>query len=140
MAGIERALRIAETAHAGDTEKAGDAFVTHPRRVADAVDGGDAKIVALLHDVVEKNAEWPLSRLRDEGFSNAILEAVDALTRRAGEDYFVFARRALANPLARPVKIADLRDNLERGRIGGYDEERLEKYRKALRLAGEATN
>ncbi|WP_206453455.1 hypothetical protein [Aurantimonas marina] len=140
MASIERALQIATAAHAGQTEKAGDAFITHPRRVADAVEGTDARIVALLHDVVEKNPDWPLSRLRDEGFPDAVIEAVDAMTRREGEDYIDFAGRALANPLARPVKIADLRDNLERGRAGGYDAHRLEKYREVLRLAGEVPN
>ncbi|NDV89424.1 HD domain-containing protein [Aurantimonas aggregata] len=133
MSTIERASAIAEQAHADQVDKGGAPYITHPTRVALAVDGDEAKIVALLHDVVE-DSEWTLDQLRDEGFSEAVVEAVDALTHKEREDYFDAVRRAKANPLARIVKLADLADNSDRSRPGEtteQDERRLEKYARA---------
>ncbi len=134
---IARADRIAAQAHAGQIDKAGAAYVTHPRRVAAAVDGTVAKVVALLHDVVEAGPGWTLDRLREEGFSDEVVAAVDALTHREGEDYFDAVRRAGANPVARTVKLADLADNSDRTRlneIGAREEERLTKYARATAM------
>ncbi|MCW7545146.1 HD domain-containing protein [Aurantimonas litoralis] len=133
MATIERARAIAESAHAGQVDKAGADYITHPLRVCDAVIGEDAKIVAVLHDVVE-DSDWTLEGLREEGFSDAVVDAVDALTHRADEDYFDAVRRARDNDLARIVKLADLADNSDRTRLGAVtedDERRLRKYAKA---------
>jgi (p)ppGpp synthase/HD superfamily hydrolase len=133
MSTIERAAAIAEQAHADQVDKGGAPYITHPTPVALAVEGDEAKMVALLHDVVE-DSEWTLNQLRDEGFSEAVVEAVDALTHKGREDYFDAVRRAKANPLARIVKLADLADNSDRTRLGAiteHDERRLEKYARA---------
>ncbi|MEX6505312.1 HD domain-containing protein [Jiella sp. M17.18] len=134
---IKRARQIAEAAHAGQTDKAGAPYVTHPLRVADAVEGEEAKIVAILHDVVEDSEAWTLQRLREEGYSEAVVAAVDALTDRAGEEYFDLVRRARENPLARTVKSADLADNIERTRLSGMTPEkeaRIARYEAALAI------
>ena len=128
---LERAMEVAATAHMGQTGKNGEPKVEHCRRVAAAVDSVDEKIVAWLHDVIEKNPDWTTQRLLSHGFSEAVVDAVDAMTRRMGEDYLDFARRAAANPLARPVKVADLEDNLAASRNAGKDGA---KYRDALAL------
>ncbi|NDV89002.1 HD domain-containing protein [Aurantimonas aggregata] len=133
MTTIERAAAIAEQAHADQVDKAGAPYITHPIRVALAVEGEEAKIVALLHDVVE-DSEWTLDQLSAAGFSDAVVKAVDALTHKDREDYFDAVRRAKANPLARVVKLADLADNCDRTRLGEIteqDERRLEKYARA---------
>lgn len=133
MATIERARAIAESAHAGQVDKAGADYITHPLRVCDTVTGEQAKIVALLHDVVE-DSDWTLEGLRQEGFSDAVVDAVDALTHREDEDYFDAVRRARDNDLARAVKLADLADNSDRTRLGMVtedDERRLRKYAEA---------
>ena len=75
-----------------------------------AVDGEEAKIVALLHDVVEDTAVG-LDDLRREGFSEAVLLAVDCLTHRRNEPYADYVVRCKSQPLARQVKLADLADN-----------------------------
>ena len=57
------------------------------------------------------------------------------MTRRKGEEYFAFARRAASTPLGREVKRADLLDNMDLRRIADptdKDWERLKRYRKAL--------
>lgn len=136
MSTIEKAAAIAMQAHADQVDKGGAPYVTHPSRVALAVDGGEAKIVALLHDVVE-DSEWTLDRLRNAGFSASVVQAVDALTHRPGEDYFDAVRRAKADPIARVVKLADLADNSDRTRLGEIteeDERRLAKYARAREM------
>jgi (p)ppGpp synthase/HD superfamily hydrolase len=133
MSTIERAAAIAKQAHADQVDKGGAPYITHPDRVAAAVDGEEAKMVALLHDVIE-DSEWTLDQLRDEGFSEPVVNAVEALTHKDREDYFDAVRRAKANPLARVVKLADLADNSDRTRLGEIteqDERRLEKYARA---------
>ena len=130
MATIERARAIAESAHAGQVDKAGADYITQ------------ARIVALLHDVGE-DSDWTLEGLRQEGFSDAVVNAVDALTHREDEDYFDAVRRARDNDLARTVKLADLADNSDRTRLGMVtedDERRLRKYAEARAIIlGDAT-
>jgi (p)ppGpp synthase/HD superfamily hydrolase len=126
---LERAIEIATEAHRGQVDKAKEPYILHSRRVMDQVESIDEKIVGILHDVVEKNPQWSLSRLEGEGFKSTIIEAVDAMTRRAGEAYEDFVSRAAANPISRAVKMADLRDNIEMARLCGLDDS---KYRAAL--------
>ena len=111
MRHLDQAIAIAAEAHDGQSDKIGNPFFDHTRRVAETVSGDDEKTVAYLHDVVEKGRGWTLDRLKQDGLPGAILSAVDALTRRPDEDYEDFVRRAISNPLARPVKRADLEDN-----------------------------
>jgi (p)ppGpp synthase/HD superfamily hydrolase len=117
---LEKAIHIAKAAHEGQSNKTGGPFIDHVRRVAEAVSGDDEKLVAWLHDVVEKSSRWRFGALRSEGFSEKVVEAVDAMSKRDGEDYLDFVRRSVANPLARPVKRGDLLDDLAQMRqIGG---------------------
>lgn len=140
MSTLERAIVIAAEAHAGQQDKVGEAYILHPLRVMLAVRTPEERTVGVLHDVVE-DTSWTLDGLREAGFSNDVVDAVDAISRREGEDYFDFVLRAAANPLARPVKVADLRDNLDLTRISApsqRDHDRCERYRKALALLGES--
>jgi hypothetical protein len=102
-----------------------------------ALSTDDERIVGILHDVVEDCAGWTFERLRANGFSAAVIDGVDAVTRRPGEDYFSFVRRAGGHALARRVKLADLRDNSNLARIanpGAADRERLQRYQRAIEL------
>lgn len=118
MATLERAIEIAASAHAGQTDKAGQPYILHPLRVMLAVSGGEAeRIVAVLHDVLEDCPEWGAVSLAEAGFSETVVEAVESVTRRAGEEYMDYVLRAEANPIGRMVKIADLQDNLGPARI-----------------------
>jgi (p)ppGpp synthase/HD superfamily hydrolase len=131
VSNLEHALQIATDAHAGQKDKLGAPYAGHCRRVAEAVDGLDEKIVAWLHDVVEKADQWSLADLRGAGFSDRIVAAVDAMTRREGEGDVAFVRRAASNALARPVKRADLEDNLLQARQAGTS---IRKYEEGLRI------
>jgi (p)ppGpp synthase/HD superfamily hydrolase len=128
---LKQAIDIAESAHEGQSSKTGGPFIDHVRRVAEHVTGEDEKLVAWLHDVVEKGPGWTLERLTQQGFSERVVEAVDAMSKRDGEDYFDFVRRSIADPLARPVKRADLSDNLSQMRQMGGDGS---KFAEGLRI------
>jgi (p)ppGpp synthase/HD superfamily hydrolase len=137
---VEDAVSIAARAHRGQTDKAGAPYLLHPLRLMLRMETEAAMMAAVLHDVVE-DTEWTLERLREAGFSDEVLEAVDCLTHREGESYQQFVERVRTNPIARQVKIADLEDNMNVRRIdqlGPRDLERLEKYHRAWRvLTGE---
>ena len=91
------------------------------------------RICAVLHDVIE-DTDITLDYLRDEGFSEEILSALDALTRRKDESYDEFISRIINNKIASYIKLTDLCDNMALSRIKNptkKDYERIEKYRKA---------
>jgi (p)ppGpp synthase/HD superfamily hydrolase len=134
---LERAIAIAAEAHAGQVDWAGVSYVLHPLRMMLRVSSIDERIVAVLHDVCEDCPGWTFDRLRGEGFSNHIIEALQSVTKRDGEDYEAFVRRAAANPIGRAVKLADLHDNSDLSRISVPSERELrliEKYRRAIEL------
>ena len=129
----DKALLIAKRAHAGQKDKAGQDYILHPIRVAERCDDPLAKIVALLHDTIE-DSNVTADYLRKEGFREEIVEAVLAVTRREGEDYDDYVRRAAQNELSRMVKRADLEDNMDIRRLPeltNHDVERLRKYLRA---------
>src|SRR5690348_12828064 len=118
MATLTRAIEIATDAHAGQTDKAGSPYIDHPMRVMAAVEGEEAKIVAVLHDVIEDcNPPWSAEKIRAEGFSDTVMAGLAAVTKREGEDYNSFVLRACADPNGRKVKVADLTDNMDLNRI-----------------------
>ncbi len=141
MATLERAVVIAATAHAGQVDKAGMPYILHPLRVMLALSSLEERIVGVLHDLVEDTG-WTLDDLRREGFAEAVVAAVAAVTRGPDESYDDFVRRAASHPLGRRVKLADLADNLDLSRIAAptaRDHARLERYRRAVALIeGEA--
>jgi (p)ppGpp synthase/HD superfamily hydrolase len=118
-------------------DKAGAPYILHCLRVMLAMSDANDRIVGVLHDVAEDCAGWTLDRVRSEGFSEEVLGALDSVTKRDGEEYFSFVRRAAANPIGRKVKLADLKDNSDLTRISNptqRDFERIEKYRKAIAI------
>jgi len=130
---FETALGIALAAHAGQTDKRGVEYIKHPLRVALAVDhlGPEHSIVAVLHDVIEDSAVQLASLY---AFGPAVLAALDAITKRNGEEYSEYLQRVAANPIAKAVKLADLADNMDpRRRYPGVKYAlRLSKYRMAV--------
>ena len=130
MSTLERAIEIAAHAHAGQLDKAGQPYILHPLRLLLAVHTLQEQIVAVLHDVVEDTAVT-LVDLQREGFANDVLDAVQALTKQPGESRGAAARRAVANPIARIVKLADVTDHMDLARIAAptdADYARVKEY------------
>ncbi len=137
MSTLEKAIVIAVEGHAGVKDKGGAPYIFHPLRMMLSLTPPDERIVAVLHDVCEDCEGWTFDRLRTEGFPERIIVALDSVTKREGEDYFTFVRRAAANPIGRHVKLADLNDNCDLSRITAptdRDYQRIEKYRQAIAL------
>lgn len=135
----DKAVQIATRAHAGQYDKAGEDYIRHPLRVAERCESPKAKIVALLHDTIE-DTDVTEEYLRQQGFPSDIVDAVLSVTRREGEDYEAYIRRAALNSIGRQVKIADLEDNMDIRRlpdITDRDVVRLRKYLRAWRYLNE---
>ena len=127
------ALRFANKAHWGQTDKAGEPYIKHLARVSMHCESSAAKIVALLHDVLEDCAVTDyMIRAR---FGNEIANSVLCLTRLDGEPYMSYIKRLACDPVAREVKIADLIDNTNLSRLPAItlaDVKRQRKYNSAL--------
>lgn len=156
---LNSAIAIANSAHYGQVDKVGAPYILHPLRVMLRLRTPEERIVGVLHDVIEDTRRklgpdhWTIERLHKFFPDPTLLGALDALTRRAPdvekfseegerylqavpEKYETYIRRLAGNPLARRVKEADLRDNLdpERGMstITPADEKRVDRYTWAL--------
>jgi (p)ppGpp synthase/HD superfamily hydrolase len=138
---VDAAIAIARAAHAGQTDKAGRPYIEHPLRVMGRLDGEQERMAAVLHDVLEDTAVTA-DDLRSAGCPEAVLVAVQALTKRPGESLARSMERAAADSIARAVKRADIADNSDSQRLALLDDrtaERLRrKYADSIRLLDEA--
>jgi (p)ppGpp synthase/HD superfamily hydrolase len=131
---LEDAIALAERAHRGQVDKAGKPYIGHLKRVMNTLDSEEEKTIGVLHDLVE-DTDYTADDLKEMGYSDEIVEALVCLTKREGEHYEQFIDRVKTNPIARKVKIVDLKDNMNLERIpspSAKDLERLEKYRAAF--------
>ena len=130
----ESAKALATRMHEGQTDKAGLPYITHPMVVAGRLDTPEAQVVGWLHDAVEDTA-LTLSEI-EARFGPETAAAVDAVSRRAGEAWSDYLSRMRVNPIARQVKISDLIDNSNLGRLPVVtikDVRRQAKYNEALK-------
>jgi (p)ppGpp synthase/HD superfamily hydrolase len=131
MTQLQRALEIAVTAHSGQHQKDGTPYVLHPIRLMFSLGNPNARILALLHDVVE-DTDTTFEKIENEGLPAEIMEALRLLTHDPEDSYEAYIERIATNPLARLVKLADLTDNMDIRRIPGplsdKDFARLKKY------------
>jgi len=110
---LEKAIETALKYHKGQIKNGtGEEFILHVLRVMMSMDSEDERISAVLHDIVEKS-NCTLEELKEQGFSNKIINTVDALSKRKGEDYSDYIKRVKKDPVAVKVKIADLEDNMD---------------------------
>lgn len=117
MATLERANQIAKEAHAGQTRLDDRPYIVHPEWVRDAlktVGGSEAEqIVGVMHDVPEDNPEeWPLSRIRDEGYGDDVIVPLGLMIRDKQMPYDTYVHRPKSHPTSRRVKIYDNVHNL----------------------------
>ncbi len=108
---------------------------SHPLRLMMKAEGYADKIVAVLHDTLEDTL-LTAECLEDEGFPAEIINAIEAITKREGEDYETFIERIALNSLAVRVKLFDLYDNIDVTRLpelGDRELERAAKYHRAIK-------
>lgn len=130
---LASAIKLCYEAHKNQVDKGGSPYYLHPIYVALNMESEEQKIVALLHDVIE-DTEITIDDLRKKGFSEKIIEAVDAITKK-GESYEEYLKKVKDNELAKAVKIEDIKNNMDVSRLKEITEKdiaRIEKYKKAL--------
>ena len=131
---VDLALSIARKAHEGQLDKAGVDYIEHPIYVASQVDTEEEKAVALLHDVIEDSLV-SAEGLLQAGLPETVVTAVQVLTKKKEQDYQTYLETVKKNPLARVVKLSDLKHNSDLSRLSSItekDRERLKKYKKAI--------
>jgi len=132
---LARAIALAAAAHATQIDKAGHPYILHPVRVMQncASESWETQIVAVLHDTVEDT--WvTLDVLRKMEFGDAVVDGVDAITHRKGEDYRDYILRCAENRIAVIVKLADLEDNSDPVRAWSGRERTMPKYAMAREI------
>lgn len=141
---LEDAIILATNAHRGQTDKAGEPYVLHPLRVMFTFPPYmlRERITAVLHDTLEDTALTE-DDLQREGVPAECIYAIKLLTysdhdKMNAMTYLDFVNRCRHDPIARQVKIADIKDNtsLERMlRLDTKTQQRLmDKYGPALDL------
>ncbi len=132
----KKALKLSFEAHKDQIDKSGMPYVFHPFHLAEQMDTEEKVIVALLHDVVE-DTEYSLKDLENIGFPESVIQALGLLTYERGAPYMDYVARIKDDPIAREVKLADLKHNSDLSRLDFVDEkaiQRVQKYEKAIAL------
>lgn len=133
---LELAKLLSQEAHKNQVDKAGiDYFTGHIQTVVNSVKTNKEKIVAYLHDTVE-DTNITIDRIY-EIFGDEIGLVVETITKTDNIDYFQYINNIKNNELARIVKIADLKHNMDLTRLETVTEKdlkRYEKYKKALEI------
>jgi len=132
MSDLIKAISIATYAHKNQVDKGGKPYIGHPLRIMKHMATDAARIVAVLHDVIE-DSDYSLDDLVAVGFSEEIVQAVEVLTRQKGESYKNYLRRIQTNPIAITVKLADLQDNMDLTRLPTITEKDIERQKKYSR-------
>lgn len=135
MKNLAKAISIAAHAFVDKTDRGKNPYILHCLHVMNAVKnlGEDAMIAAVLHDLIE-DTHWTLDDLLKEGFSHQIVSVIGLLTHDKEMEYMEYIEEISISPIARAIKLADLRHNSDIHRMKGLAEKdfiRLEKYHKA---------
>lgn len=135
---LNTALTIAKEAHAGQVDKAVADYIFHPVMVSLVCETVQEKVVALLHDTIEDcpdKVNYDL--LREKGFPNEILEALELVTHIKNADFedyrseykwYIQSLRQSHNKTAINVKIADLTHNSDISRLNGKKSPKYDLY------------
>ena len=132
----KKAMKLCFEAHKDKTDQSNLPYVFHPFHVAEQMTDEKTTIVALLHDVIE-DTSYTLQDLQELGFDQDVLEALALLTHDKNVPYMEYVAKIKPNPIARAVKLADLRHNSDLTRMDEITEaalKRVEKYKAAMQL------
>lgn len=136
----KKALKISFNAHKNQVDKSGMPYVFHPFHLAEQMDNEYSVCVALLHDVVE-DTDITIEDLRAEVFPKEVINAIELMTHSDSVPYLDYVKEIKNNPIARKVKLADLKHNSDLSRLDNIDDkalERVEKYKKAIEILQES--
>lgn len=136
------AQAIATIAHLGQTDKAGNPYIEHPRAVASILNaqGHSDHVIAAgwLHDVLEDTAVTA-EDLAACGVSWSVITYVQAVTRIEGESAETYYSKVKSSTGGMLVKLADIENNTDPKRLALIEDDAtilrlIKKYAKALNL------
>jgi (p)ppGpp synthase/HD superfamily hydrolase len=120
---------LAARAHMNQFDKGGRPYMEHLERVAENFrNDWTLKTVAILHDILEDT--WVTKDMLEHLFGNDIADAVEALTRKENQSYGDFIKELTNNVMAIRVKMVDLTDNMDLGRLKEINDEDLDRVKK----------
>ena len=135
---VKKACRILYDAHRDDVDKGGYPYVFHPFYLATQMEDEESACTALLHDVIEDHGDrYSFDGLAQAGFPDTVLRALRLLTHADGVPYMDYVRALAKDPIARKVKLADLRHNTDTRRTGGRRAPKHGLYLEAIRYLEE---
>ena len=130
-----KAITIACEAHQGQSSINGEPYILHPLRLLIKAKSNEERIIAILHDVIEKS-NISLAALKNKGFDQNIISCIDSLSRRRSESYIEYIERLMQNKISVKIKLLDLADNIkihsENNDNGIYDV-KINQYKNALK-------
>lgn len=133
---LEAARALARHLHANQLDKQGRPYFEHVQRVANECSSLSIEqhVAAYLHDVLE-DTDADSGRYIDyyailSIFGEGVAKLVRSLTRLPGQTYHQYIVSVADNPLAIPIKLADLNDNLDESR-GPIPESLRKRYLRA---------
>ena len=135
----KKALKLCFEAHKEQVDKSGMPYVFHPFHLAEQMQTEETAVVALLHDLVE-DTDYTIEDLTSMGFGKNITDAIALMTHADDVAYMDYVRKIKNNPIAKAVKLADLKHNSDLTRLDIVDEKALnrrEKYLEAIKLLEE---
>lgn len=122
----QSAMMLMFILHSREKRHDGTSYIIHPVSVAKLVAehggqflGNDEKLiwmatlVAMLHDAWEENNIESIREDLEGLVPEGVIDAVAALHKKEGENYFDYLKRVANNPLAAVVKLCDLKNNSE---------------------------
>ena len=132
----KKALKLCFEAHKDQTDKTGLPYVFHPFHLAEQMTDEYTTVTALLHDIAE-DTNYTLNDLKEMGYPDEVITALTLLTHDDGSEYMDYVKRLKNNPIARAVKLADLKHNSDLSRydkIDGNAIKRTAKYQQAIEI------
>lgn len=137
----KKAINLMFEKHKDQKDKSELPYVFHPFIVAEGMSNELSTTTALLHDIVE-DTDVTLDDLIKMDFPKEVTDAISLLTHKEGVPYLEYVKKVATNKIAREVKMADLKHNMDLSRLNEVREEdleRVEKYKKAFQYL-EANN
>lgn len=128
---LNKMLVLAANAHAGQFDKGGKPYILHPLKVMHYLKSEDEELqcIALGHDIIE-DTNVTYADLKEQGFTERVIEGIRALTKVPGETYSEYKEKVFANVDAMKVKKADLRHNTDIRRLKGATEKDIARTAK----------
>ena len=138
---IYKSLEIVTRVFNDKVDKGGFPYVIHLLKVYSGVNDYTEKVCALLHDIIE-DTDVTYDDLRNVGYNEEIIDILTILTKLKGEDYRDYINRIInsGNVHAMHIKMADLRHNMDSGRIKNPNTNDYERITKRYEPAYERIN